>query len=372
MNYRKQKGEVEMNNIVGLLLGLSLVMIVVLSAVNSVHALEVIATVPVGTGPWGVAYDSGTGEVYVANHYDNTVSVISDSNNTVVATVPVGIEPVGVAYDSGTVEIYVTNNGAGTVSVISDSTHTVIATIPIGTNPVGVAYDSGKGEIYVANWGSNTVSVISDRTHTVITTVTVGDRPKGVAYDSGNGKIYVANSDSSGNGTVSVISESTHTVIATVTVGNGPNNLAYDSDESKIFVDCGSAIYVISDSANTVIATVRIGAVGIAYDLGKGVIFCSGSDGHNVTVWIMSDYTYDIVANLTLGQGSSYDVVYDSATGEVFVPDGRSSVYVISYSSIIPEFPSMTPLLIMLVAVVAVTVLYRRRLHKQNQRREEK
>jgi N-acetylneuraminic acid mutarotase len=34
----------------------------------------------------------------------------------------------------------------------------------------------------------------------------------------------------------------------------------------------------------------------------------------------------------------------------------------------IPEFPSWTPLLITLVAVVAVIVIYRRRLHKQNQR----
>ena len=36
----------------------------------------------------------------------------------------------------------------------------------------------------------------------------------------------------------------------------------------------------------------------------------------------------------------------------------------------IPEFPSWTPLLIMLVAVMAVAVICRRSLHKQNQRRE--
>jgi len=35
----------------------------------------------------------------------------------------------------------------------------------------------------------------------------------------------------------------------------------------------------------------------------------------------------------------------------------------------IPEFPSWTPLLIMLVAVVVVAVVYRHRLHKQHQRR---
>jgi len=35
----------------------------------------------------------------------------------------------------------------------------------------------------------------------------------------------------------------------------------------------------------------------------------------------------------------------------------------------IPEFPSWTPMLIMLVAVVVIAVVYRHRLHKQNQRR---
>jgi len=36
----------------------------------------------------------------------------------------------------------------------------------------------------------------------------------------------------------------------------------------------------------------------------------------------------------------------------------------------IPEFPSWTPLLIMLVAVMAVSVIYKRKLHKQNRRRD--
>ena len=53
-------------------------------------AYEITATIPVGVGPWGIAYDSGKGEIFVANYYDDTVSVISDSSNTVIATVPVG------------------------------------------------------------------------------------------------------------------------------------------------------------------------------------------------------------------------------------------------------------------------------------------
>ncbi|MGI0073559.1 MAG: YncE family protein [Nitrosotalea sp.] len=42
--------------------------------------------------------------------------------NTVVATIPVGTQPIGVAYDSAKGEIFVTNDGSDNVSVIRDLT----------------------------------------------------------------------------------------------------------------------------------------------------------------------------------------------------------------------------------------------------------
>jgi YVTN family beta-propeller protein len=358
--------------------GFFFIFIFALSAANVVHAVEVTAKIPVGTLPWGIAYDSGRGEILVANHDSNTVSVISDSNNTVVTTVPVGIKPVSLAYDSGKGEIFVTNNGAGTLSVIADNTSTVVATLTVGTNPEGVAYDSGTGEIFVANWGSNTTSVISDSNNTVIATVPVGDKPIGVAYDSAKGEIFVANSDSSGNGTVSVISDKTNTVIATVTVEAGAYYLAYDSGKGEIFVNSGGAVSVILDNNNAEIATMNVSpGMGIAYDPAKGAIFFSGSkvygNGIAASVVVMSDDTYSILANLALPSGDvSYGAVYDPPMGEIFVPNGNSMVYVISDASLpsvspsqtlstlpsptVPEFSS-TNLILVLTAVVVVTLI---------------
>ena len=109
-----------------------------------------------------VAFDSRLGEIFVANYGSNTVSVISDSNNTVIANINVGSSPESVAYDSANGLIFVTNQYPGTVSVISDSNNTVIANVTVGAFPSGIAYDSGKGKIFVANSDSGTVSVISD------------------------------------------------------------------------------------------------------------------------------------------------------------------------------------------------------------------
>ena len=82
----------------------------------------------VGSNPDGVAYDSGKGEVFVANAGGNTVSVASDSDDKVVATVAAAGNPTGVAYDSAKGEVYVTEYVAGTVSVISDASLVSVTT----------------------------------------------------------------------------------------------------------------------------------------------------------------------------------------------------------------------------------------------------
>jgi len=56
------------------------------------------------------------------NSGQNNPSVINGT--TVIATIPVGHQPVGVAYDPSNGYIYVANHGSGTVSVISTSVST--------------------------------------------------------------------------------------------------------------------------------------------------------------------------------------------------------------------------------------------------------
>jgi YVTN family beta-propeller protein len=50
--------------------------------------IAVTATIPVGSGPGGVAADRKTKTIYVANDFSSTVSVISGRTNTVTATIP--------------------------------------------------------------------------------------------------------------------------------------------------------------------------------------------------------------------------------------------------------------------------------------------
>ncbi len=114
---------------------------------------------------------------YITNGTSNNVSVIDTSSNTVVATIPVGTFPVGVAVNPAGTRVYVANFSSNNVSVIDTSTNTVVATVTVGTNPYGAAVNPAGTRVYVANFSSNNVSVIDTGTNTVVATVMVGTGP---------------------------------------------------------------------------------------------------------------------------------------------------------------------------------------------------
>ena len=81
---------------------------------------------------------------YITNSNGNSVSVIDIATNTVVATVPVGSFPYGVAVNPGGSRVYVGNQSSDNVSVIDTATNTVVATVPVGDSPLGVAINPAR------------------------------------------------------------------------------------------------------------------------------------------------------------------------------------------------------------------------------------
>jgi YVTN family beta-propeller protein len=135
---------------------------------------------------------------FITNSDSDTVSVIDIQTNKVIATIPVGVSPDGVAVTSDYRKVYVANfNEPGTVSVIDTATNAVTATIPVGFFPFGVAATPDGRKVYVNNSGSipNSVSVIDTATNVVIATITVGSAG-GSDVSPGGRNVYVADSTS--------------------------------------------------------------------------------------------------------------------------------------------------------------------------------
>ncbi|MCI4348739.1 MAG: YncE family protein [Thermoplasmata archaeon] len=157
----------------------------------------VTTTIPIHNGT-NVVYDAGISEVFATSlpvtATPGTVAIISDTTHRAVGSVLVGIEPFGLAYDSTTARVYVANFGSANVSVISDVTNTLVTSIPVGNGPYGAAYDPHSGDVFVANGNSDNVSVISGATNTVVQSVGnyVGSGATGVTYDPGIDAIFIA------------------------------------------------------------------------------------------------------------------------------------------------------------------------------------
>jgi YVTN family beta-propeller protein len=101
-------------------------------------AVGVVATIPVGNIPEGLAVDPSGTRLYVANSGPNSVSVVDTASNTVVKTIDVGLTPFSVALRPDGARLFVINRGGGSVSVVDTAANVVTATVPVGFGPTGM------------------------------------------------------------------------------------------------------------------------------------------------------------------------------------------------------------------------------------------
>jgi YVTN family beta-propeller protein len=223
----------------------------------------VVATVPVGRGPSGVAANVPGTRVYVLNALDNTVSVIDAGTRAVIATVGVGYlggdaadsavgelsgTAAGLAIDPQGRRVYVANAQNNTTSVIDTSTNTVIgAPITVGARPLGVAVSTSGSYVYVTNSGSNTLSIVDTTTNLMIAALPVGRTPRGVAVHPSGSLIYVATADGLAivDPSSTIADPSAMPLVTTVTVA-GAHGVAVSAD--------GRNVYVTSDDEGALVA----------------------------------------------------------------------------------------------------------------------
>ena len=298
------------------------------NASSTTPVATVSATITVGSGPAGIAYDSKMGEMFVANHDDNTVSVILDNNildnkNAVIATVKVGTWPTSVAYDSGQGEVYVVSNVGGSISVISDKTNNVIATVTgLTESPNDIVYDSGTKKLFVAEHTtgspSGAVDVIDDISHTVIKTIPTKVAGTLIVCDAATGELFTP-----GDGqNIYAISDSTYDV-TTIPLASYPGPAAYDPAKGEIFVSLPvgetlvSGFAIIKEGKDTVTKTVTTSHPGyFAYNSAKGEMY---TETANNTISIITDSGTTVIATLSLSHASLGPMAYDTSMGKLFV-----------------------------------------------------
>ncbi len=147
----------------------------VLSVVDESN-MHVLTTLQVAQTPLQpLRVDEATGRVYVVCAGGQEVDVIDGKKNIVQARIPVSPYPEGIAFNTGTGQIYVADegddesgsvhSGGTTITVIDGKTLHVLGTLPVGKAPDGVASDPVLHLVYVALEDSNAVVEVSDSTN---------------------------------------------------------------------------------------------------------------------------------------------------------------------------------------------------------------
>jgi YVTN family beta-propeller protein len=261
------------------------------------------------------------GTAYVVNYFDHTVSVIDTHTLMVVATVPVGNGPVGVAVTPDGILAYVTNIIDSTVSVIDTESLKVLATVAVAQQPVGVAITPDGKFAYVTAVHSNVVSVIDTGTNTVVAGVELATTGSlSAAFTPDGDFAYVTDvSDYK----VSVVDTSTNAVVAQVLLAGGPSGIAITPDGKFAFVEDTADVSVIDIATNTVVARIQgVGSPGPSVAISPDGKAAYVTNFYGSEVWIIDVPTRKWVATVPVIQPNN----------AAFTPGGNY-VYVVSQAS---------------------------------------
>jgi YVTN family beta-propeller protein len=224
------------------------------------------------SSPAPAVYDPVNHDLYVPDYGQSNVTVINTTTQAVVATIPVGLGPFTPAYDPADGDIYVPNTVSNNLSIISTSTNTVIATLPYGAFPYepdetsvfgAPVYDPVSQEVYQPNPSNFTISVISGTSF--VKNITVGPAPGTPLVDPVNGNLYVPirflSDFASSNDTIALVSPSSNTVVTTITVGLGPSTPVYDPANGEVYVSNSGDdnVSAINASTEKVVASIGVG-----------------------------------------------------------------------------------------------------------------
>lgn len=250
---------------------------------------------------------------YITNQGSHDVSVIDLASQTVVATVPVGRSPAGVAASSRASRVFISNPDSKTISVIDMRTQQVVDTLEGGDGTVGIDVAPDGSHAYAADWYRDRLLVFDVRAsaqgssgqsnsgHAPIASIKVGKAPAGVAASDRADIVFVAERD---DDSVALVDVSTHRVRARVRVGSHPFALLFDAPRQRLYAlnvqsDDVSVLDTRDPNRLAVIATIKVGKAPYGAALVADGMLLYVTNQHDDTVSVIDASSLKVLRTLT-------------------------------------------------------------------------
>jgi YVTN family beta-propeller protein len=243
----------------------------------------------------------------------------------VVATVPVGATPYGIAVSPDGSKVYVSNSTGGSVSIIETATRQVsLITSNVGPTPTGIVFNSSGSIAYVANFkpvtdfSAGTITSINVATGaTTLLTTSIDCREiLNLAITSDDSNLYLT---CQGDGRIVQYQLGSPAIQTTLFAQNlsAPTDIAISADDSKIIATLsGLDDAYIREGVSQGDIGVTTGPFSVAISSVSGLAYVAGQTSGNISVVDLE--TRSLVGDeITVG-GFLTDIA--------ITPDGRTAI----------------------------------------------
>lgn len=209
---------------------------------------KVVANIPGLKQVHGVVAIPGQGRVYATATGAQQVVAIDEEHFGIVATVPGGNYPDGMAYAPPVHKLYVSDK-TGAAVVIDVNTHRPIGKIALGSEVGNVQYDPGTEHVFANVQSARELVEIDPATDRI-----VGRYPlpgaqgnHGLLIEPNRRLAFIACED---NAKLLVLDLRTKAVVASYSVGSSPDVLAFDPGLSTLYVASESGVVSMFEVAD--------------------------------------------------------------------------------------------------------------------------
>ncbi|MEO6859838.1 MAG: ABC transporter substrate-binding protein, partial [Solirubrobacteraceae bacterium] len=291
-------------------------------SVIDVHTSRLVASVPVGARPGGVA--AGFGSLWVANLDDQTVSRIDRKTLRTLRTIPVRRTPAAIATSAQGVWVVESNlnpdlSPAGTSNVVVERVDPEFNTVGVSV-PVGNVVPNGPGAVAVYGnsvWVAPSTGLLTRLdaiTGAVTQRLDPNASPSGIAI--GNGAIWLSDTEAD-----NVVRVDPTGLLTPIAVGNGPAGITVGAGGVWVVDSLDDMLVRIDPGTRSPTATIPVGRTPTGVAFGAGSVWVANSgDG---TVTRIDPYTSRVQATIAVGGSPQALTVAD---GRVWVAVDAQSI----------------------------------------------
>jgi YVTN family beta-propeller protein len=238
-------------------------------------------------GQLAKAADTAQERLYVSDESGGNVVVVDPAAATVIATIPVGKRPRGIAVSKDGTRLYVALSGSPNggpnvdesklpppdrrfdgIGVVDLQSHTLISTYPSNADPETFAISHDGKTLYASNEDTGMLSAIDLVKGAIRAAATVGSEPEGVAVSEDDRVVYTACETSNA---VYAVDAKSMKVLAIIPTAPRPRAVLLSTRSHSGYVsdEFGGSITVFSTDSYKVLRTIPLGDPKLVRPMGE-------------------------------------------------------------------------------------------------------